>query len=599
MTHLRLIPAVVFALVLLKGWPSTLGFEFRALLALAMLSFALFPMVRKRAHPEIPRFRGTRALNPLDRLTAAVIASLMLVSLYVLLVQGPVVTSNLSYFVLHTSWAKRDSPAGQEANPDFASASNGIGAGNGVHAKVSTQFDPSGTSIPKAAHLNPSDKPEVRLEMPSPQEARRLKRAGPIYITAYTHDTFDGEIWTTESRRAQILVEDSDGRIELQPATEEPAYHYEILQGRLDDGPNTVNTLQGASYVRLPEVTQIAPGTHLLPSLNYSGTYYQYEAGSTPKRFDSLRPNALQLEAGLANPAYSAPSSHPELNRLIRELSKPFDQDQPLAMRLAGLQSWLRRTYAYSSSFMYPDNGRSPLENFLSNPDGAGGFCVHFASAAALLAREIGVPSRVSYGWTGGQFYDAHGQFVFRGAHAHAWAEIYLKDQGWVVFDATPPSAVPQASLPAAGQPPPGMEAYLQMELEEDLSEDFGLAISMNWKWVGIFGGGGLAALLLLGAVKLRKSAPASSGSNPSIGPAPPPGYLRLFHQTCRDLGHPIPRGRTLAQHLDTLKEQNVPVPFANELLSYHYDITYRNRPQNSSTEKGLRDAIRRWHPPS
>src|SRR5690606_34604045 len=152
--------------------------------------------------------------------------------------------------------------------------------------------------------------------------------------------------------------------------------------------------------------------------------------------------------------------------RRMQELSGKFSHDLPLDRRLVQLRDWLRNTYAYSKVVKYPSSGKCALENFLDDPEHnqtGGGICVHFASAAALMAREMGVP----YGWIGGRYYEPHGQFVFRGDHAHAWTEIFLSNHGWVIFDVTPSEGLPQSLVSGPGEAPPPLEDFLQVDLDE------------------------------------------------------------------------------------------------------------------------------------
>lgn len=87
-----------------------------------------------------------------------------------------------------------------------------------------------------------------------------------------------------------------------------------------------------------------------------------------------------------------------------------------------------------------------------------------YATAMALLAREIGIPARVVMGFYPEE--EAEGQPVFAatGDTLHAWVEVAFEDHGWVTFDPTPPEdQVPndQTTKPKADpkpqvlQPPP------------------------------------------------------------------------------------------------------------------------------------------------
>ncbi len=65
------------------------------------------------------------------------------------------------------------------------------------------------------------------------------------------------------------------------------------------------------------------------------------------------------------------------------------------------------------------------------------GFCGHFASAFVSLVRAAGMPARVVTGYHGGEWNAVGGYFIVRQSNAHAWAEVWFDDAGWVRFDPT------------------------------------------------------------------------------------------------------------------------------------------------------------------
>jgi transglutaminase-like putative cysteine protease/uncharacterized protein (DUF58 family) len=96
----------------------------------------------------------------------------------------------------------------------------------------------------------------------------------------------------------------------------------------------------------------------------------------------------------------------------------------------------LRREYSYS---LHLDGKRADLPDFLF--DSRKGNCEYFATAAAILLRMAGVPTRLVSGfrtddWNEwGHFYDV------RQSEAHAWTEVWLPDRGWTLYDPTPASS--------------------------------------------------------------------------------------------------------------------------------------------------------------
>ena len=63
------------------------------------------------------------------------------------------------------------------------------------------------------------------------------------------------------------------------------------------------------------------------------------------------------------------------------------------------------------------------------------GICQHYASAATLLFRELGIPARYTIGYVGET---VAGEWAEIGAaNAHAWVEVYIDGTGWVHVEVT------------------------------------------------------------------------------------------------------------------------------------------------------------------
>lgn len=99
------------------------------------------------------------------------------------------------------------------------------------------------------------------------------------------------------------------------------------------------------------------------------------------------------------------------------------------------------------------------------------GYCMHFASSAALLLRAINVPARYTTGFVLDES-DFKGSNVaaVTQAKAHAWVEVYVKGVGWIMVEATPGSSGASGSdpmdKPAAGK----SEETNQQNIEEQKS---------------------------------------------------------------------------------------------------------------------------------
>ena len=174
-----------------------------------------------------------------------------------------------------------------------------------------------------------------------------------------------------------------------------------------------------------------------------------------------LSPTYNQLsraEAGfpptnLAAPVYTETHGtiSPRVKRLLDSWMKgvrgDFEQLITLQERLRGPE------YGYSTNVEYAESDNY-LEKFLI--EDRLGFCQQFATAFALLARELGHPTRVSVGFLpGSQEPSASGlsEFTVRGTDAHAWPEVYFEDKGWIRFEPTARglSATPVYTIPPDG----------------------------------------------------------------------------------------------------------------------------------------------------
>jgi protein-glutamine gamma-glutamyltransferase len=65
------------------------------------------------------------------------------------------------------------------------------------------------------------------------------------------------------------------------------------------------------------------------------------------------------------------------------------------------------------------------------------GFCEHIASAFVVLMRSLDIPARIVTGYQGGELNGVDGFWVVRQSDAHAWAEVWLANRGWVRIDPT------------------------------------------------------------------------------------------------------------------------------------------------------------------
>ena len=156
-----------------------------------------------------------------------------------------------------------------------------------------------------------------------------------------------------------------------------------------------------------------------------------YEVVSEDYRFTET---TLNNATPCLNPVYlQVPEA---LNTSIWPLATRITEKQESTYgKVRALEQYLRKSYRYNQSNVPPPGDVDPVAWFLF--DSKQGVCTDFNSALVLLARSIGVPSRLVTGYLVRP--DAEAQVV-RGHQAHAYAEVLFDGLGWIIFDATPSS---------------------------------------------------------------------------------------------------------------------------------------------------------------
>lgn len=169
-----------------------------------------------------------------------------------------------------------------------------------------------------------------------------------------------------------------------------------------------------------------------------SGDYGLYAdrplSALTRWRMRSTAPAAFetQLKALLRQAALRLPEGYnPRTVALARQWRNEAGADDEAIVRRA--LNWIRTDFAYTLDT--PLLGRHSVDEFLF--DQRAGFCEHFSSAFVVLMRASGIPARVVTGYVGGYRNPIGDYWVVRRMDAHAWAEVWLPQRGWVRVDPT------------------------------------------------------------------------------------------------------------------------------------------------------------------
>lgn len=274
----------------------------------------------------------------------------------------------------------------------------------------------------------------AEFQTPPPPQAVRYWR-GPVLWD------FDGRTWSAGSSFFTQFVPPERGRA---------TYRYEIVL----EPHNRYWLFALETAASLPERAR----------MSYDGQILANAPVRTRMRYDVTsvvlpEPQPTESPAALRRALRLPANFNPRATALAREWRAGSADEAEIVTRAI---AFLRQG-GYTYTLEPPLLGEDSVDEFLFATKA--GFCEHFSSAFVFLMRAADVPARVVTGYQGGELNSVDSIVSVRQADAHAWAEVFLPERGWVRVDPTAvavpgrldrsmAAAVPQASaLPLLMRP--------------------------------------------------------------------------------------------------------------------------------------------------
>ncbi|WAP51192.1 DUF3488 and transglutaminase-like domain-containing protein [Arthrobacter sp. ATA002] len=397
----------------------------------------------------------------------------------------PFILAGAGYLLILATGSWQDRPRSAPADRRPPGRQLGIAAGIGAAALVAALAVPAALpgfnqgTFPQGSRLNiwtgqSGLNPVVALgnDLRQPSASGRIRYATDsgqaVYLRSTTLEDFSGQRWApdlrSDTRRSgleDMVPEDGDG----------PA-----------GGVSTVTTrVRSDTYASPWLLAPYAPvevsgaagrfswdpkNMTIISEANNGTTRLDYEVQSASRTIsaDSLRVLEPAPEGAVDSIFTDLPEDLPES---IREATRTATAraNGPYEEAMA-IQAYLRgQDFTYSLDAPveggYDGNGMDVLDRFLEEKSG---YCVHYAAAMAVMARDAGIPSRMALGFapgrsTGNTVQNLRGQdlreYEVDSRDAHAWPELYFEGMGWVRFEPTPSrGSVPSYAL----QPRPDIQ---------------------------------------------------------------------------------------------------------------------------------------------
>ncbi|MDQ6917989.1 MAG: transglutaminaseTgpA domain-containing protein [Candidatus Dormibacteraeota bacterium] len=207
-----------------------------------------------------------------------------------------------------------------------------------------------------------------------------------------------------------------------------------------------VRSMPGVIYAAAPveslyypaaQVREDGFGDFYAPAPHRAGTTYSVVSHLPDYTPASLRVPNQDNTSSPADGSYLDPGNlSPRAAALARTYLDGYD---PLMKRydaVIALAKHLQADYRYTLATPPAPAGVDPVDDFLFGA--RYGYCEMFATAAALMLRSQGIPTRLVTGYDPGQYDTTLDQTIVRESDAHAWIEVFFPGHGWVPVDPTP-----------------------------------------------------------------------------------------------------------------------------------------------------------------
>jgi transglutaminase-like putative cysteine protease len=287
---------------------------------------------------------------------------------------------------------------------------------------------------------------ELRAGLPRTELTYTTTDPSPVYLQIYTLDKLTNSGWGLFAQPESAVpvgpqLPQAPGLTVTAPGLARESTTI-TLSGNVDQVP--LNALP----VPYPPTTVTASGTLQADK----STLMVFDSGValgglkyTVTSLDESPPADLLSAApppaeSVASHYLSVPSSYDSLRTQAQSIVR--GAKTPLAKAIA-LQDYLADgSYKYTLSAQTVLSAQG-LARFLNVTKA--GYCQQFSFAMAVLARLIGIPSRVAYGFTSGTPTGTNTWQVTT-HDAHAWPELYFQGYGWLRFEPTPGGAAGQGT---------------------------------------------------------------------------------------------------------------------------------------------------------
>jgi len=293
--------------------------------------------------------------------------------------------------------------------------------------------------------------------------------AGSFYLRGYAMEHFNGSRWINNTDG--ILSQDDFLALSV-PAVIAGVY------GSSDPG-NAVSIVS----MTLERTGDASKGINYFPYYTYPSTWgapdqfaFYYVRDGIISLYETIPPEDLPAVSISSQLGLEAYGEHVQSRETYLQIRGSTAEGLRRIAQEAGIDSGAsREKIAEQVAEFFSSFGRYTLTPLTAPEDedfalyflqtSRQGYCIHYATAATLMLRALGVPARFTSGFVVSVSHnEVNLPVVLTDGNAHSWVEVYFNEYGWLPFEVTPPSdgfgAPDGRPLPVPGYTPPGFDAY-------------------------------------------------------------------------------------------------------------------------------------------
>lgn len=357
----------------------------------------------------------------------------------------------------------------------------------------------------------------VRLSIPS-RLALSWRRIGAVYNIDDLYAGADG----SQLARVPLELRSLVGRLrEAQRELRDQRPDFAVTNAldvlvATQVGPQIIEQIEELSKREQSVVPEIVAGSDYAIQLRVNGEFPVYEDIvaihglnnlSRNEKYDvvslvslagapELRAAGTDYESWVTSRYLDVPAT---VSQRVRDLTQEIVDSagaQTPYDKAKAIETYLRRTFRYSTSIGQPPSGLDRVEWFLF--DVKEGYCEYYATAMIVMLRMQGVPVRMATGYAPGSYDRQRQAYIVKESDAHAWPEVYFPDYGWIEFEPTPSQAVvssepealteaiePTPTASAQTSPTPRLDDRDEGVASTRRNQGGGIDLDMPFGWAG------------------------------------------------------------------------------------------------------------------